>query len=195
MIDFVSPLAIYTVHRGDMEMVPCIIVRTIGYYYAPINATAFQTTIIIGSSTSRSIRFNLDPGELRPGLRSLFESRYWTWTNILINQFVEGRFGVVHPCLQGNITISQCSQETWYHDEDRKEKMGASESYQVRIGRDTQTWQVHTSIIRKKERTPIYDNIFCDVSNLLSRIGTKINGILHPNTSTTAKLTWHSGVQ
>ena len=43
---------------------------------------------------------------------------------------------------------------------------------------------------RIKERTPIYDNISCDVPNLLSGVGTKINGI--PFNLTTAKLTWHA---
>ena len=35
---------------------------------------------------------------------------------------------------------------------------------------------------QKKEGTPIYDNSSCDVANLLSRIGTKINSILYLNT-------------
>lgn len=38
---------------------------------------------------------------------------------------------------------------------------------------------------QEKERTPIYDNISCDVANLLSKIGTKINWISHLNDCTT----------
>ena len=48
---------------------------------------------------------------------------------------------------------------------------------------------------QKKERTPIYDNISCGVPNLLSRIGTKINGVPHINSNCETHLAFRTTVE